>query len=414
MIFPALLVAAILLGACQRADSPVSRVRPVLDSLPSPTAPGSAEPNLFAASDGRVYLTWLEPTADSGHALRFAVLESPADSHPRWSTPRTIAAGRDFFVNWADFPSLIALPGGRLAAHWLQRSDTGKYSYDVRIAQSGDGGASWSTPVTPHRDGVPAEHGFVSLFATEGDSLGAAWLDGRKFAPSEGGTKEMMLLSTTISGDGSLGAERRLDERICDCCQTSVAASARGPVAAFRDRSPDEIRDISVVRHVNGAWTTPVPVHADGWRIDFCPVNGPSVSARGEQVAVAWFTGSRDTARVQVAFSGDGGATFGHAFRVDGGTPEGRVDVELDERGAALVSWVERIGGEGAEVRIRRVDPNGEMGEPLTVAASSAARASGFPRMAATGEGRDVILAWTVPGTPSAVRVARTRLGPVE
>ena len=37
------------------------------------------------------------------------------------------------FVNWADFPSLVVLDGGRLAAHWLQRNGSGTYAYGVRI-----------------------------------------------------------------------------------------------------------------------------------------------------------------------------------------------------------------------------------------------------------------------------------------
>jgi hypothetical protein len=45
------------------------------------------------------------------------------------------------------------------------------------------------------------------------------------------------------------------------------------------------------------------------------------------------------------------------------------------------------------------------MERPAMIAASSAARASGFPRMVVTSRG--VMFAWTVPGRPSMVRVAR-------
>jgi hypothetical protein len=146
-----------------------------LDTVASPAAPGSAEPNLAVSSDGRMYLSWLEPAATGGHALRMAALEGG-----RWSPARTVASGTRFFVNWADFPSLVALPGGRLAAHWLERNGEVKHAYDVRIAQSADGGATWSAPVTPHRDRTASEHGFVSLWAA-GDSVVALWLDGRKY-----------------------------------------------------------------------------------------------------------------------------------------------------------------------------------------------------------------------------------------
>ncbi|HEX8690944.1 MAG TPA: sialidase family protein [Longimicrobium sp.] len=395
--------AALVLGACGMGGA--GPVLGELREIASPAAAGSAEPNLTTGADGRAYLSWIEPGPDSTHALRYSVLEGG-----RWSAPRTIAAGGGWFVNWADFPSLAVLPGGRMAAHWLQKSGADKYAYDVRIAWSADGGATWSPGVVPHRDGVPAEHGFASLWAAGGDSLGAVWLDGRRYARGPGGgepTEEMMLVSTTLAADGSLGAERPVDERICDCCQTGLAMTSAGPIVVYRDRSADEVRDIYAVRRVNGAWTAPKPVHADGWVMPACPVNGPAVSADGERVAVAWFTGADSTARVRVAFSDDAGATFGAPVQVDGGQPLGRVDVELLETGA-LVSWMEATGEKAAEVRVRHVAADGRMGAPRVVASSSAERASGFPRM--TRVGRQVVFAWTEPGRPSAVHTAAAAL----
>jgi hypothetical protein len=222
-----------------------------------------------------------------------------------------------------------------------------------------------------------------------------------------------MLVTTTIGSDNSLGTEVGVDDRVCDCCQTAVAVAASGPVVVYRDRSTDEIRDIYVVRQVDGRWTAPKPVHQDGWRIAACPVNGPSIAADGDRVVVAWFTGAADTARVRVAFSDDGGSTFGPPVRIDNGSPAGRVDVVLQPDGSALVSWLERTaiptaqgGGEGAEVRVRRVRSDASLGQWATVARSSVARASGFPQMVATARG-EVFFAWTAPGNPSLLRVAR-------
>lgn len=372
---------------------------PEVEALASPAAPGSAEPSLAAGGDGRVYMTWLEP-ADSGHALKFATLTGT-----KWSAPRTVRSGRDFFVNWADFPSVEVLDGNRLAVHWLQRSGRGTYAYGVRIAQSRDGGATWSPGVIPHRDSSESEHGFVAMWR-EGASLGAVWLDGRKFTKgSHDAANEMMLVSTTVAPDGKLGAELRLDERTCDCCQNAAAMTARGPIIAYRDRSPDEIRDVHVTRRVNGVWVPGKPVHPDNWKIAACPVNGPAVTADGNDVAVAWFTAANDSARVNVAFSSDAGATFATPIRVDQGSPAGRVDVALLADRSALVTWIERTGGDTAAVRARRVTKDGRVGAAITVAASSAGRASGFPRMAVTGS--HVVFAWTVPGRPTSVSVAR-------
>lgn len=374
----------------------------VAESLPSPSGPGSAEPNLAVDANGRVYMSWLEPS-DSGHALRVATLDGT-----RWSPPRTVISRRDFFVNWADFPSVEVLDGDRLIAHWLQRSGTGTYAYGVRVSQSSDGGRTWSAPVTPHRDSTQAEHGFVALWRESGRA-GIAWLDGRKFSKaSHDASNEMMLMSTTILPDGKLGPETRLDERTCDCCQNAAAMTSSGPVVVYRDRSQQEIRDIYITRRVGTTWTAGVPVHTDNWKIAACPVNGPAVAARGNRVAVAWFTGAGDTARVKVAFSDDAGAKFGAPIRVDGGSPAGRVDVELLADGAALVTWIERTRGDTAAVQSRRIARDGRAGATVSIAASSAARASGFPRTVLTKD--HAVFAWTQPGRPSAVRVARVAL----
>jgi hypothetical protein len=181
--------------------------------------------------------------------------------------------------------------------------------------------------------------------------------------------------------------------------------TADGPIVVYRDRSPDEIRDIYVTRKVGGAWTAGAPVHSDSWKIAACPVNGPSVAAAGRRVAVAWFTAANDSPRVKLAFSDDGGAKFDGPIRVDGGNPAGRVDVAMLPDGSAFVTWIERTGGDTAAVQSRRVPRDGKIGAAATIGSSSAARASGFPQIAVTGS--DVFFAWTVPGQTSAIRVAK-------
>ena len=393
-------------GCSPREDS-AARAAISIDSIPSPAGPGSAEPNLSVGPDGRVYMSWLE-AADSGHALRFAVHDGAA-----WTPARTIVARRDFFVNWADFPSLVALDSQRLAAHWLQRNGPGTYAYGVHVAQSHDHGESWSKPVLAHLDSSQNEHGFVAMWSESG-KVGAVWLDGRKFkqpghnasrATSKDDENEMMLVTTTLSPDGTRGAEVRLDERTCDCCQNAAAMTSAGPIVAYRNRTADEIRDVYVTRRVDGKWLPGAPVHDDNWEINACPVNGPALAAHGDRVAIAWFTAARDSARVKVAFSDNAGASFSAPIVVDDGNPAGRVDVAMRSDGAALVTWIERIGGDTAAVRVRRISPDGTTGTPVTIASSSAARASGFPQMVITDS--TVVFAWTVPGRPSTIRVGR-------
>lgn len=349
-------------------------------------------------------MSWIEPAdGERGHRVRFARYTDGA-----WTPPRTVARGDRFFVNWADFPSITEI-GGTLVAHWLQRGPQGGYDYGVRVSVSRDGGASWSEPWTPHDDGTPTEHGFVSMFPLDGGGTGLVWLDGRKFARGPDGgppTEEMTLRHRTLGSDGRPGAETVVDGRICDCCQTDAAVTTRGPVVVYRDRSAGEIRDIRLARLEEAGWTGGTLVHADGWEIASCPVNGPAVAARGDQVVTAWFTAAGDEPRVRAAFSSDAGDRFDPPLEVDDGAPVGRVDVVLLADGSAVVSWLERTG-EGAEVRMRRVAADGARSPSAAVAASSSERASGFPRMVAL-EGERLLLAWTDVGDDTSwVRVAR-------
>ena len=362
--------------------------------LPSPAGQGSGQPNLAVSPDGSIYLSWIERLGEGRFSLRFAVKEGDG-----WSAPRVIAEGSNWFVNWADFPSMIVLPDGSLAAHWLAKSGTGTFEYDVTISRSFDGGKTWSKPFVPHRDGVKAEHGFVSLFAARDGNLAAVWLDGREMKADANdahghGHGNMTLRSVKIKRDGTLADEAVLDTRVCECCQTSAAMTSDGPVVVYRDRSEaeKEIRDISIVRLKDGKWSAPRPVFGDNWQLNGCPVNGPAIAAAGRRVAVAWFTGANNASRVKLAFSDNAGESFGEPVTVDDGNPAGRVDVLLLNDGSALVCWLEKLPNGGA-VRVRRIRPDGKRDEAITVAPSGTARSNGFPQMVRVGN--QLVFAWT-------------------
>jgi hypothetical protein len=361
--------------------------------LPSPAGQGSGQPNLVVAPDGRVHLSWIERIGEGRHSLRFSTMEGES-----WSTPKIIAEGSNWFVNWADFPSMIVLPDGSLAAHWLAKSGPNTFDYDVHISRSSDGGKTWGKPFIPHQDGVKAEHGFVSMFAAQDGSLATVWLDGREMKASAGdhghGHGNMTLRYVKVNRGGALTEEAVLDSRVCECCQTSAAMTSDGPVIVYRDRSEQEkeIRDISIVRQISGKWSAPRPVFQDGWQLNGCPVNGPAVAAVGRRVAVAWFTGANNSARVKLAFSNDAGENFAEPITIDDGNPTGRVDVMLLTDGSAIVSWLEKLP-EGGAVRIRLVKPDGKSEKSITVTPTGVARSNGFPQMVRAGDA--LVFAWT-------------------
>jgi hypothetical protein len=375
---------------------------PGLLELLSPAKDGSAQPQLAGGARGQLLLSWLEPDGE-GHRLRYATWAGST-----WSPPITVVEGTDFFVNWADVPSVVELSTGRLVGHWLQKSGPGTYAYDVWLRYSDDRGKTWSRPAKPHRDDTRTEHGFVTLYEPEPGVAGLVWLDGRSTAGTghdahATSAGAMSLRATTLRTDGTLGDDLLVDDRVCDCCPTTAAVTASGPLIAYRNRDAAEVRDVFVSRHVAGRWTPPVPVHDDGWVMPACPVNGPALASRGADVALAWFTAQDNEPRVLVAFSRDAGRTFGPPVRVDDGIALGRVDVDWVAESAALVSWIE-FKPDGSEFRVRQVGADGTLRSSRRVARVSTDRASGYPRLARAG-GRTIV-AWTEVAPVRRVRVA--------
>jgi hypothetical protein len=395
-----------LLAACSRESAPPQSWLGAVTLVATPSTPGARFPNLAAAADGRtVVLSWLEPGSGEEFRLRYARWQ---DSR-RWGTPVEVAAGKDWFVNWADFPSVVPSNTGPWAAHWLQQKPGGVYAYDVRTRLSADGGQTWGESYSPHDDGTATEHGFVSITNSGGRPY-AVWLDGRRTA-GEGhdhGAEDhaaaqgaMTLRGAALTPAGAIDGSE-IDARVCDCCQTDAAATADALLVVYRNRGDDETRDVQAARFEGGVWTPPVTVHRDGWRIDACPVNGPALAAQGNEVVVAWFT-APDLPRVRLAFSADGGRTFEQPLEVASGKVVGRVDVVLLQDGRAVVSWLAETA-HGAVIRAQPFSRTGAAGLVQDIAASNVARSSGFPQMVQAADG--LLFAWTENGSIPAVRAA--------
>jgi hypothetical protein len=202
--------------------------------------------------------------------------------------------------------------------------------------------------------------------------------------------------------------ESAIDLKVCDCCPTAAAITADGPVAVYRDRTDDEVRDISIVRLENGRWTAPASVHHDNWKLQACPVNGPAIAARDRNVVVAWFSAVGDAPRTFVAFSKDAGRTFAAPIRLDDGLAIGRVDVELLADGSAAASYIEHVDGRG-QFRVRRIRPGGARSAPITIANIDSSRSSGYPRIAV--HDGELTAAWVERAATRGVQTAHAKLG---
>lgn len=386
------LIFIVLLTGCKKEEK----------SILSPTTINSLAPNLFKDSADNLYISWMETPEEKKTELYFAKWENE-----KWGARQKIGEGDNWFVNWADFPSVTIHneDANHWMAHWLQYTAEGTYDYEVRIAQSFDAGHTWQPSLVPHRDSVAAEHGFVSILPAASGSFRAVWLDGRytKTASSEnhdhssGGP--MTLRTALINRKGNISSSRELDSRVCDCCQTGMANVAGGPMVVYRDRSSDEIRDISFVRAVGNQWTLPQTLHPDNWKIAGCPVNGPVIRSKDNIAAVAWYTnaennnGSGVRSSVKLMISENGGITFEEPRGINIYETAGRVDLVID-KGNIFISWIESNDNEVTELLIQKINIKTSTAQIIHRQGISPQRASGFPRLAVLESG-DLMLAWT-------------------
>lgn len=372
--------------------------------MSSPAGPDSEVPNLHAAPDGSVYMSWVEWTDDTTSVLYVSRFYQQV-----WSAKKEIARGTDWFVNWADYPGISAFSDGmHLAAHWMQKSAAGRYDYNVMISISSDGGFTWGVPFILHQDTVPAEHGFVST-TRDGDRLFYAWLDGRKMAGEDHSvghgehSGRMLLLGTWLDKEGTRSDEQVLDTMTCECCQTNVVKTNSGLLVTYRDRSDEEIRDISHVIWDGRSWSNPATETPDHWKIGGCPVNGPAAVALGDTVYRVWY-GKKDTLdHVSLILSTDGGSEWNTPVVLEEDGPLGRVDVA--SRGKqAWVSWIGLDSSDSTWIKVATFENMKIRSKGTPLCRIDPRRKSGFPQLAAYSGG--VLMAYTaVEGEKTGVKV---------
>lgn len=384
---------AVLAGGC--GEAPLGPLEVV--ELDTPAGDLSGQAHLAAGPGGTFALSWLEPTEElsDSMSLKYATLPSGSD---QWSEPATLAESEEFFINWADFPSVVPISDSVWAAHWLMFREDYE-GYDIIAAISRDAGRSWGEPFTLNTDATPTEHGFVTLFPV-GDDIGAVWLDGREtyvdgeitYTSASGDILGTTLRYARFDTDGERLTDVALDTLVCDCCQPDIALADEGPVLIYRDRTTDEIRDIVTRRMIDGEWQPTEPLPADHWHITGCPINGPAIAADGDEVAAAWFSAADEQPVVHYARSHDDGASFGPSIEIDAAGSFGYVDVELLANGDAVVSWL-REREDHLVLATRRVSPDGETAPVEVVTDVDISRPLDFPQM--VGAGDRLVFLWT-------------------
>jgi hypothetical protein len=418
--FTTLALLALASAACQRtppaaepaaanANTPAASY--AVHDWPLPSTTGSGQPDLALTPDGRILLSWISSLPGRRNALQFVAM---ADNGHWQSAPRTVAVGNSLMANWANVPHIAQTADGALWVQFMQKRGDGDAG-DVALSRSTDGGFNWSAPIAVNDDGVEAEHGFAALWPATRDGIGVAWLNGGEVGGDgmhhdDAGMAHgddmhhagrTGLRAAVFDMNLQRSGESVLDPKTCDCCQSEIAATSRGPLLAYRDRSDAEVRDIVVVRNDGQSWGKPVPVHADGWVMPGCPVNGPSIAADGDNVVVAWYTAAHDQPLVQVARSTDAGDSFAVPVVLEQGEAvQGRAAVALDAR-QAWVLWIrEDASGQSLWLSRRTPDLARELQRVEVAKLQGRGRATGYPQIALRNG--DAYIAWTdiVDGAP--------------
>ena len=360
----------------------------VVKEIPFLHENSNAQPSLVSG-EGSLSLSWISSNEGEKSTLNFSQFKEG-----KWINTQTMATGSDWFVNWADFPA-HAINENLILSSYLKKSDSGTYTYDVILSLQKLSGEKVKEDFLLHTDGVKAEHGFVSIIPNHNQGFFITWLDGRNTVDKDldGHHKPMTIRFAEITNKGDVIDESELDSATCDCCQTSIAVTNKGPVVVYRDRSDKEVRDIYIARKINGIWEVPTPIHNDGWEINGCPVNGPKVASNSNNLAVSWFTVSNEKPIVNLSFSKSNGASFGTLIKINDDDAIGRVDVAFLNPQEVLVSYIE--GDDvGTYLRIKKVSIDGKVSAPITISKIDGGRNSGVPQLEILDN--EAFIVWTV------------------
>ena len=313
---------------------------------------------------------------------------------------------------------------------WTAKSQSGTR---LLYSRSGDGGVSFTHATSMPGTDAAGNRGWESTAVDHGGHPIAVWLDHREMAHSGGASHTQHEGHDHAGADAQKmdGAARAQGSRlyfgsvdnvpgahalaagVCYCCKTALASGPDGAIfAAWRHVYAGNIRDIAFTMSRDGGrtFTAPARVSDDGWILDGCPENGPSLAVGADNVVhVVWPTlVAGATADAEPAL-----ALF-HATTRDGlrFSPRERIATEgtprhpqLTATSAGLVAaWDEQTASGLPRVVLARLRRGSGPAGVSREIVSGSARAQ-TPAIAASSEG--VVIAWAEGTEPSVIRVER-------
>ena len=236
-------------------------------------------------------------------------------------------------------PKIAIGKDGAIHVAWL-----GDYQRKGGIwyTRSTDGGRTFE----PERNLLDTETGTdeATIAADQDGNVFVLWLDGRTPEDSRnpGSTPIFMVASTnngaTFSADQPL--KYQLDKRACSCCRIEAVVGKDGYLyVAFRT-GYQNIRDFYLLkgRKTENNFRL-VPVSADNWELEACPMSGPSFTVEDNgQVLISWMSRNR----VYWSISNTEASNFAPRVTTpQGGEGENHPVVLSNHKGQVLLVWKE-------------------------------------------------------------------------
>ncbi len=297
-------------------------------------------PEIAIGPDGAINVIWLDKglTADrpppkprkpgehshlSSTDLYFARSE---DGGKNWSKPvRVNDADGEVWGFSVSKPRIEVGPAGTIHVFYPandRSADLDKDIVSARYRRSTDNGKSFSAPITMNRpvlkdredvlgEGLAATNSFGTMGVAPDGTVIAAWQNVSTMRDSADGADAIVVVSTD---DGKSFSEEIMavkGNRVCPCCQLTLAFSKDAALMGMRYLFEDG-RDSQLVRSTDGGRSFDMAgrLDLDPWPIDGCPLKPTEMAVSGDVVYAATYTGGEDPAGLYFTVSTDGGNTF--------------------------------------------------------------------------------------------------------
>jgi len=209
-------------------------------------------------------------------------------------------------------PRLTLMADGSLLLVFTQRDS--HYVGRLFTARSTDGGHSFSTPQPMLGE---AGQRFGTPLILPSGRVVLSWLDLRnqKAAKARGQSYKDTGVAVAWSDDNGQTFMGRsiLADYSCDCCRMAASVTPDGhAVFAWRQVFDGTTRDHAAARlNDDGSFGPVRRIAEDGWKIDACPMHGPSIAIGPDGAWHAtWFTGAPGKTGIYYARSSNEGASF--------------------------------------------------------------------------------------------------------